>query len=223
MFRSLRRRLPRLGRWPRLCAAGICVTLAVSSAVSARRDATAKGSTAPVVVAVRALPAGHVLIGLDVVVRQWPARVRPGAARASPNEVVGRRLAGPIAADEAITSTRLLGRDLTTGLDDNSVAAPIAVDDAHLADLIHPGDRVSVLATPRRSEWAGTGAGTDTNSSTDVTVVVTRAVVLAVLADPGDGVGTAATEIVVAVPRETATRIARLRSSRVFAVLGDPP
>jgi hypothetical protein len=56
-----------------------------------------------------------------------------------------------------------------------------------------------------------------------VTVVVTRAVVLAVLADPGDGVGPAATEIVVAVPRETATRIARLRSSRVFAVLGDPP
>jgi hypothetical protein len=164
-----------------------------------------------------------VLTGHDVVVRRWPARVRPAAARASPSEVVGRRLAGAVAVDEAITSTRLLGRDLTTGLDANSVAAPVLVDDAHLADLIHPGDRVSVLATTRLSDLAGAGPGADTRSPADVTVVVTRAVVLAVLADPGDGVGAAATEIVVAVPRETATRLARLRSSRVFAVLGDPP
>src|ERR1700712_584737 len=102
MPRFARPRLPRIGRWPRLCAAGLCAVLAVSSALGARRGAAARAAT-PVVVAVRALPAGHVVAAADVAVGHWPARVRPGTARADPDDVIGRRLAGPVAAREPVT------------------------------------------------------------------------------------------------------------------------
>jgi pilus assembly protein CpaB len=217
MLRSLRRRLARIGRWPRLIAAGICLVLAVSSALDARRGSSRRGASAPVVVATRPLPAGHVITRHDIAVRRWPTAVRPGAARAGPSQVLGRRLAGPVTAREPITSTRLLGNDLTTGLHAGEVATPVVVDDAHLSDLVHAGDLVDLIATPRTSDPPAAA------TATDLTTVARRVVVLAVLPGSADVLAAPATELILAVARDTATRITRLRSTQVFTALADPP
>src|SRR5512140_3141100 len=103
MFASLRRRLPRLGLLPRLCAVGCCLLLALKSAATGARAGARPAHappTAAVVVAARALPAGHVLRRADVRVRRWPVELRPVSARSDPSAVIGQRLTGPLAARE---------------------------------------------------------------------------------------------------------------------------
>src|SRR5579875_2710958 len=146
MFASMR--LGRFGRWPRLLLAGACLLLALLSATGAARHSSA-APTARVVVAARDLPAGATLTARDLAVARWPAELRPSGARGDPSALVGRRLAGPVTAREPLTPQRLVGNALTRGLAADLVAAPVVLDDPHAADLVRPGDRVTVLATPR--------------------------------------------------------------------------
>jgi pilus assembly protein CpaB len=222
MPRSLRRSLLRVGRWPRMCAAGICLLLALGSALGASRNPprAPAGPTVAVVVAARILPAGHVLARPDLAVARWPPGLRPSGTVPDVRRLVGERLAGAVQVREAVTSGRLVGADLTTGLAAGSVAIPIALDDAHAADLVRTGDRVELLASPRPSD-------VPTNRPADsarVTVVATRLLVLAVLrsTDPvaPSGMGT---EIVVAANRATALEIARHRSTQIFTLVLDSP
>src|SRR5579862_2422378 len=76
MFGSLRHRLPRLGRAPRLCLAGACLLLALLSATGAKHGPAPAPSVA-VLVAARDLPAGHTLARSDVAVGRWPPDLRP--------------------------------------------------------------------------------------------------------------------------------------------------
>jgi pilus assembly protein CpaB len=217
MFRSTRRMLGRFGRWPRLCAAGICLLLAAASAVQAHQRTSAENatSTAGVVVATRALPAGRLLVRGDLTVAHWPRALRPPTGLADPHALVGRRLAGPVGAREAVTSGRVLGADLTSGLSPGEVATPVTVDDPGVGQLVHAGDRVDVLAT----------AGPDPPDAgpKKPETVASRAVVLAVLTSSDSISGTPATGLIVATDRPTALRIAGMRSSYVFAVVGDSP
>src|SRR3954451_22498433 len=151
MFAALRHRLPRMGRFPRLCAVGICLLLALSSALGARRAAPA-GRSVPVLVAARDLPAGHTVRAQDVRVARWPPALRPASARASPRDAVGRRLIAPISALEAVTSNRLLGPGLRAGLPARLAPTPVAIDDPTVAEFVHAGDHVALLPTPRPSD-----------------------------------------------------------------------
>jgi Flp pilus assembly protein CpaB len=215
MFHSLRRRLSLIGKWPRLCAAGICLLLALTSAVGAKRSGDKSAASLPVVVAAHSLPAGHTLTRGDLTVARWPSGLRPGNARADPADALGQRLAGPVAAREPITASRLVGRDLMSGLTGGLVAAPVTLDDPHGADLVHAGDRVDLLEAPRAPQVAEAAASVPPQ----ISVVASRALVLAVL--PGrDG---AAAELVLAVDRATAVRITRDRPGQTFTAIGDPP
>jgi Flp pilus assembly protein CpaB len=217
MFRFLRRRLPTIGRTPRLVAAGVCLLLAFASTVGAhaQHPGTSVSRSRPVVVVARDLPAGHRLTRGDLVVARWPAALRPPDAPAAPNSVLGRRLAGPLGAREIPTSSRLLGDGLTTGLGQGMVAAAVGLDDPHATDLVRPGDRVDLLGTPRPVDLA-----TDQPTApASVATVATRALVLAVLPRSAD----ADAEVVLAVDRPTALRITRDRAAQVFAVMTDPP
>jgi Flp pilus assembly protein CpaB len=212
---------------------GICLLLAAYSAAgraTAEQHGAKPARTAPVVVAARTLPAGHLLARADLRTARWPADLRPGGFRAAPSAVTGRRLAGPVAGGEAITAYRLVGRDLAAGLPPSSVAAAVAVPDPHSVDLVRPGDRVDVLATRRSDDLLPGGAAEDAPADPagesragrppPVESVAANARVLAVFAGSPDG---GAAEVVLAVSRATAVTLTRAISTHVFTVVLAPP
>lgn len=218
MFRSLRRRLPSVGRVPRLIAAALCLLLAASSALHARK-AKAGELLVPVVVAAHDLPAGHALHAADLKVARWPANLRPVSARGDPLRLIGQRLAGPVRTGEPISDTRLVGIGLARGLPTGEVAAPVLLDDPHTTDVVHAGDRVTLLETPRPPD---AGVTEQPPAAVPVTRVVDRALVLAVLpGSPGDASGAAA-EVVLAVDEPTAVRLTRDRPAQIFTLVVHP-
>lgn len=223
MFRQLLRPLARIGRWPRLAAAAVCLLLAAVSALEASgRDAGAlsersSAHTVPVVVALRALPAGHLLSRRDVAIARWPTAMRPEAGFDDSRAVVGRRLAGAVAAREPLTRRRLLGADLTTGLGPDSVAVSIALD-ADVAHLVQAGDRVELIAAPP-SDLVDSGGTASRTAET----VVRSARVLAMFDRSEPATDSGGTQLVLAVNRDLALRIAALRSTRMFTVVADSP
>jgi pilus assembly protein CpaB len=214
MFAALRHRLPRLGWFPRLCAVGICLLLALSSALGRRGNLPVRHSV-PVLVAARDLPAGHTLRGADVRIARWPPELRPSAARASPAGLLGRRLIAPISARAAVTSNQLLGPGLTAGLSTGLAAASVSVDDPHLVEFVHAGVHVDLLATARPPD----GLDPPAARSPVVTTVARTVLVLATFA----GTDGASSEVVLAVDRATAVAIVRDRATQVFTVVTDPP
>lgn len=215
MFRSIRSRLPRIGRWPRLLLAGACLLLALNSALGAKQVVAQSPRTVAVVVATRDLPAGHSLTRHDVAVARWPAALRPATARGDPALVIGERLAGPIVAREAITVARVVGADLADGLGRGRVATPVSLGNPHTVDLVRAGDRIDLLETARPPEIADPGLAVDPKVDT----LASGALVLAVW-PATDG---ADAELVVAVGRATAVRITRDTATHVFTAVVDPP
>jgi pilus assembly protein CpaB len=224
MFASLTHVLARLDRWPRRLAALTCLLLAAASALTGRsRERDGPSGSVPsaqVVVAARDLPAAHPLTLGDLTVATWPRRLRPAGSTAAPSRLVGRRLAGPVGAGEAITVARLVGAGLTTGLPAGTVAAAVRTD-AGVADLLHPGDHVDVLAGPAGDDDAGIPPSV---SSPTAAVVAQGVAVLAVLPPSADAVtGDSAARVLIATDRGTALRIVALQTRQVLAVVGDRP
>jgi pilus assembly protein CpaB len=203
----------RLGRWLRFTAAALCLLFAAATAVSAR-DAPAAGPSTPIVVATHDLAPGHVLASIDLRRVRWPTGLRAARSLANPQDVVGRRLAGPMSTGEPVTADRLLGRDLTTGLPASELAVPVTVAGAQVSELVHPGDRIELLATPRTDD-----AAVPMSASVDIEVVASRLLLLSVAGDRE----AASTDLVVATDRSTALRIARAAAARVLTAVGDPP
>lgn len=213
MFGAIR--FPHLGRRPRLLLAGGCLVLALASALGAKHGGTPRPRSVPVLVAARDLPAGHLLTRHDVAIARWPAAIRPPDAGGDPAVVVGRRLAGPVRTQEALTATRLLGPDLAAGLRAGLVATTVALGDAHASDLVRAGDRVDLLEAARPPDIADPGL----TSSAHVRTVSTHVVVLAVLPATADSDA----ELVVATDRATAVRITRDSPNHVFTAVVVPP
>jgi pilus assembly protein CpaB len=195
--------------------AGACLLLALNSALGASHSASPPERSLAVVVAGHALPAGQVLSRRDLAIAHWPVGLRPVGARGDPAELVGRRVAGPIAAREPITPMRLVGADLAAGLDPGLVAAPVPLADPHAADLVRAGDRVDLLTgarPPEAVDLASADAG-------EVHTVASRALVLSMLPPTTS----ANAELVLAVDRATAVRITRNGARQAFTVVVDPP
>jgi pilus assembly protein CpaB len=215
--------LARLNRWPRRLAALSCALLAAASALAARRaDAVRQSSpadTSGVVVAARDLRVGTALAARDLISVTWPRALVPAGASADPRRLVGRRLAGPLRKREAVTATRLVGADLTAGLPAGEVATAVPIN-AALATVVHPGDRVDILAGPPDAD-APTGQTTDATAG--AILVAKAAPVLAVLpAIEGEGLsGTA--QVLVVTDRGSAVRLVGLQGRRVLAVVLSPP
>lgn len=123
-----------------------------------------------------------------------------------------------------VTLGRLLGADLTTGLGVDTVATPVTVD-PDIGHLIHAGDRVDLVATPRPDMSGPDGSGAQAGRTPHVAamLVARRAQVLAVVDASAVAIGPIGTEIVLATDRILALRIAGLRNTRTFAVVGDSP
>lgn len=199
------RTLDRAGGWPRRVLACVLLLLAVATGVGGRMAARPSGH--PVVVAARDLPAGAVLAVGDLTRQPWGGGAAPPGAFDRADQVAGRRLSGALGRGEAVTTSRLLGRGLATGLPAGQVAVAVNLGSASVG-LLRPGDRIDLVAAP-----VADGAG--------ATVLARDALVLAVLPGKADSEGTGG--VVVAVDRSAVAVMADAQSRSVLAaVAGDP-
>lgn len=210
----------------RLAAAGLCLLLAVVAALGAARTRVPLvGRTVPVVVAARTLPAGSALRTKDLAVRRWPKSLRPTGTWSAVQGLVGKRLAAPLLPGEPVTATRLLGRDLTAGLRRGTVAVPISLPSGG-AGILRSGDYVDVFAIPLGADGIepAAAAGSGLSPPPGPHIAARHALVLAVLPGPADpATGIATTEVVLALGRVAAVRIAAESGAQEFTAVLDPP
>jgi Flp pilus assembly protein CpaB len=208
----------RLGGWPRRLAALCCLALAALTTVRAHGSGAALPGH-PVVVAARDLAAGAALSAVDVRVRSWPDELRPAGALSRSGEAVGRRLGGPVRAGEALTTARLAGAGLATGLPPSLRAVPV---DVRGAGLVHAGDTIDLVAADATDDPSGIGA-----AGAPVAHVVADGVrvlsVTGAAASRVDDDGADGVEVVVAVDRATALRIAAESGRELLATVRAPP
>ncbi len=132
--------------------AALCALVAVWAGL--RATAAPPADTVPVTVAVRDLGAGVVLGPDDLVTARFaPGTVPSGHVR----DPVGRQLAGPLRRGQPVTDAALLGPSLVRGRPD-LVALPVRLPDTALAELLHVGDQVDVVAADPQGGPAATVA-----------------------------------------------------------------
>jgi Flp pilus assembly protein CpaB len=135
-----RRGYLRYRRWLVAAAAAGAVLAAVQEL------APPEPATTPVVVAVRDLAPGHRLGADDLAVEDMPSDAAPPEGLLSRADLLGERVAGPVAAGEPVTATRVVGSGLFERLGPGLLATPVRLPDADIAGLLHAGDRVDVYA-----------------------------------------------------------------------------
>lgn len=143
-LRAQLRDLRRAASWHRrLLAAGLA-----AGAVAAGLHAAAPPPVAgvSVLVADRDLPGGSRLDPADLRTVNLPEALAPASALPAGADLRGAVLAAPLAADEVLTSARLVGASLLEGYDTTLVGVPVRLADAAVATLLHAGDLVDVLA-----------------------------------------------------------------------------
>lgn len=187
------RRLVLLRRSGAAVLAGLALVLALVPHTEAAGVAVA-------VVAVE-IPAGATVRAADLSLREWPAELVPTGALHDPGAAVGRVLVGAARAGEPLTDVRLVGAGPAPGAGRNGAAVPIRLADAGVAALLVPGSRVDVVTVGVRTDQP--------------VVLATDAAVLAVLAEDTRGRGRL---VMVALPRESATRVAAASLSEQVAV-----
>ncbi|GGF52244.1 hypothetical protein GCM10011519_27790 [Marmoricola endophyticus] len=152
--------------------AALLLAVAVAAGVGAVR-APAQATTT-VWVAARDLDGGGALTGADLRRARLPEAAAPAGA-VTREELVGRRLSGPVRAGEPLTDRRVLGAALLEAYPGRS-AVPVRLADPGVAELLHPGDRVDLM----RADPRGDGPST---------LLVPRAVVLSVIRDTPSAIG----------------------------------
>ncbi|MGN6635086.1 MAG: Flp pilus assembly protein CpaB [Oryzihumus sp.] len=152
----------------------------------------------PVVVAAHDLAAGQELTGADLRVARWAPDTRPAGAVTAVAGLLGRRVAAPVTAGEALTPSRLHGPGLLTGLAADQVATHVSVPDARVAALLRPGDRVDVIDN-----------GSGSRIGVDLLVLATDPADSGASSWTGVGSGAPAPGVVLAVKPEQASALAR--------------
>jgi Flp pilus assembly protein CpaB len=202
----------RLGGWPRRLAALTFLALAGVTALPGHDRAVAS-DPAPVVITARDLPAGTVLRAGDVRLSRWnPGQIPPRAVR-SLAQAIGATIAAGMDRGEPITTARIRGPGITTGLTPGLVAVTVTITGPSTLALIRAGDRVDLLAaTPA-----------DTNAVRPARVVATAVRVLAVLTPHSSTADDQSAGLVVAVSRASALSIASVVDGSMTATLRVPP
>ncbi|WP_158889241.1 SAF domain-containing protein [Amycolatopsis anabasis] len=136
------------GRPLSLFRKGLAVVLLLAAAILAFLPAAGGDSGTATVVSARDLPPGSTLGDTDVRTVSMPGPLRPQGAFTSPDAVRGHLLAGAARAGEPITDLRLVRSPPAlpgTG-ESGSATVPVRLADADVAELLHPGTRVDVVA-----------------------------------------------------------------------------
>jgi pilus assembly protein CpaB len=205
----------------RQCAAAAlaCLALVLALRPPSPTIASAPGqANVPVVVAAADLAAGTALRPGMLATVDLPPELAPAGAADGPDELTGRVLAAPVRAGEPVTDVRVVGPGLWSQVPEGQVAAPVRLADLAVATLLHAGDRVDVLAA----------TGDALGGTPSVDVVAASALVLTAPAsgsDAGPAVGVPDDSglLVLAVPPDTAQRLAAAGAGGTLTVtLGRP-
>ncbi|HEU5159039.1 MAG TPA: RcpC/CpaB family pilus assembly protein [Streptosporangiaceae bacterium] len=171
-----------VSRRRRLLAAA-CAAAAVAFALAALRPAAPSGVRVPT--AARDLPAGATLRPSDIRPVTVPAAAAPaGIVRTA---LAGRVLAGPMRRGEPLTDARVVGRRLLSGYGPDLVAVPVRVADAASVRLLHPGDRIDLLAGSTGAADPGGGEMADLEVRPTATRARPLVSAVEVIAVPGVG------------------------------------
>ena len=188
---------------------GVSVLLALTALRPAPSSRAAGGRTVSVLVAAHDLAAGAVLQKADARTAAYPAGLVPDGALVPGDAAAGRRLVLPVHAGEPLTDVRFLSDPLLARLSGpDSVAAPVRIADAGEVALVHPGDRVDVIAAAEAAGQAGDSRGLQLAA----VPVASGATVLSVPAAAATGV-TDGGLVVLAVPSQTARVLAAAATS----------
>jgi len=109
----------------------------------------------PVVVVAQDLMAGHVLTRGDLGVAGWPADLKPGGAAADPATLVGKALGAGMSRGEPVTTARVRGPGLLTGVRPGLVAAHVRLADPAMGAMATPGDHVDLISSSGQIVAAG--------------------------------------------------------------------
>lgn len=138
----------RRGQWRRAVARRVTASLLAGGAVLgtvALARTPEGGPLVPVVVAARDLPAGRELAQADLLEQRRPRAYAPSRSE-SAAALVGRRLSGPVAAGEVLTTPRIAGAGLLVGRPADEVAVHVPLADPGAVAMVRAGDHVDVLA-----------------------------------------------------------------------------
>ncbi|MBD7949569.1 SAF domain-containing protein [Oerskovia rustica] len=114
--------------------------------------------TRPVVVTARAVGAGTVLTEGDVTVVPVAARLAPESSLTTVSDAVGRTTAVALPAGQVLSPSLVAAGDLAAMAPGGTVVAPVRLSDPDVAALLHPGDRVDLLAATGSAGDAVTGS-----------------------------------------------------------------
>ena len=195
--------LARAASWHRRKLAVVAAIAAVLTGLSAAAPA------GPVMItAVRArtqLAGGTVLSASDIGVDRVAAADVPDGVVTDPDDLVGKTLAAPVAANQMMT---LLATTLSRGaVAADHVIAPLKLADSAQAALLQPGDVVDVIAADAEAEQAA--------------VIAARARVVTVPEGPDDRAGPAleGALVLVGVDAQTATALAQAAASATLSII----
>lgn len=121
----------------------------------AKKAASKKVVTVPVVVAAREIDAGTAIGKGDLALRKWPKSTLPKGFFTDAKKVLGRVPMNPVVKGEIILRSRLAAEGLAGGMaaliPEGMRAVSVRVDDViGVAGFIQPGDRVDIIATVQK-------------------------------------------------------------------------
>jgi pilus assembly protein CpaB len=140
--RSFLHNLGRAMSWHRRKLAVIAAIAAVLTAVAAA--APTGPPTLRVVRATGQLASGSVVSASDVEVAEVVEAALPRGALSDPAGVIGSRLVGPVADHQVLTGLDVVTVPAVAGA--GHVIAPLRLADPDLAELVHPGALIDVIA-----------------------------------------------------------------------------
>ncbi|HEY2173538.1 MAG TPA: SAF domain-containing protein [Mycobacteriales bacterium] len=211
-LRSRLATVSRLARWPRrLLALGLLGGAALLAARAHAPDPpTRPVPTLTVLVAARDLAAGRLLSAAAVRPETLPRAAAPHGVLRPGDRISGRRLAAPVRQGEPLTDVRFAdAAPATAAHGPGTVSVPVRLADADTAALLHPGDRVDVLAVP-----AGAESGPATVIARDLPVVT--------VPRPRAASATDGALVVLAAPEPVAGLLAGAAADRVTVALHPP-
>lgn len=135
--------LRRAASWHRRKLAVVAAVAAVLTGLAA--TAPPLPPTTSVVRARAALAGGVVLTADDLEVVALPTEGLPDRSDVGLDDLVGRRLAGPVPRRQVLTTDALASVDTAVGV--GHVLAPVRLADADVVALLRPGDVVDVIGS----------------------------------------------------------------------------
>ncbi|GAA4810945.1 SAF domain-containing protein [Tomitella cavernea] len=227
--------------WPRAVALRRCAAavLAVTAVVLAVRGDPASDEV-DVVIAAHDLSPGSEITAADLAVVRRASRAVPRGALSAADAALERIIAAPVRAGEALTDVRLLGEPLAraaAGVQDARLVT-VRLADPALAEVVHAGDLVDIIAAPpddqaQTTELTGadnvdTGGGAAPGRSGDLPPVsprrddspLTMATAAPVVLVPpaADSRSRRGRILLVALPAQQAARVASASMTRAMTV-----